>query len=130
MAFSTFPTAPNTVNSQAARRHFAGLLTTTRAPCAAEGHWLVKDGVKMRHGKGMFIEGVPDSSTTPQSYEGEWKEDAMSGYGVFRYATNAKYEVRGGSGGSGGGRGGGGVAATVAPRHYLQPEVGVWAHHV
>jgi hypothetical protein len=54
---------------------------------------MIKDGVKMRHGKGMFVEGVEEGST-PQSYEGEWSEDAMNGYGIFRYATNAKYEVR------------------------------------
>ena len=60
---------------------------------ASEGLWLMKDGVKMRHGKGMFVEGVPEGST-PQSYEGEWREDAMHGFGTFRYATNAKYMVR------------------------------------
>jgi len=59
----------------------------------AEGLWLMKDGVKMRHGKGMFVEGVPEGSA-PQSYEGEWREDAMHGYGTFRYASNAKYVVR------------------------------------
>ena len=58
----------------------------------AEGLWLMKDGVKMRHGKGMFVEGVPEGSA-PQSYEGEWREDAMHGHGTFRYASNAKYVV-------------------------------------
>ena len=65
----------------------------TRLLPSTEGHWMIKDGVKMRHGKGMFVEGVEEGST-PQSYEGEWSEDAMNGYGIFRYATNAKYEVR------------------------------------
>ena len=50
-----------------------------------EGEWLIKDGVKMRHGTGMFVDGMAEG----QTYEGEWKDDAMSGRGVFRYASSA-----------------------------------------
>merc|ERR1740133_471549 len=56
-----------------------------------EGLWLMKDGVKMRHGKGMFVEGVPEGSA-PQSYEGEWREDAMHGHGTYTFPDGSSYE--------------------------------------
>ena len=43
----------------------------------------------MRHGHGMYVDGVAEG----QTYEGEWQEDVMQGRGIFRYASNAKYEV-------------------------------------
>ena len=50
---------------------------------------MIKEGVKTRHGQGMYVDGVAEG----QTYEGEWQDDAMQGRGIFRYASNAKYEV-------------------------------------
>ena len=62
------------------------------ALCGActDGRWLKRDGTKMRHGRGVYIDGASED----QVYEGEWFEDAMQGRGTFRYASGAKYEVR------------------------------------
>ena len=53
-----------------------------------DGAWLLKEGVKMRHGRGVYIDGAAEE----QTYEGEWLEDKMEGRGTFRYASGAKYE--------------------------------------
>ena len=53
-----------------------------------EGAWVIKEGKKLRHGHGVFIDGAAKG----QTYEGEWADDAMAGRGAFRYATSAKYE--------------------------------------
>ena len=55
-----------------------------------EGAWLKKEGVTMRHGRGVYVDGDAED----QCYEGEWFEDMMQGRGTFRYASGAKYEVR------------------------------------
>jgi hypothetical protein len=39
----------------------------------------------IRHGKGLYIDGE-------YQYEGEWKDDKISGLGTFRYASGAIYE--------------------------------------
>ena len=54
--------------------------------CAA-GDWKANaEGVKMRHGRGVYDDGAK------QRYEGEWAEDMMHGRGTFEYASGAKYE--------------------------------------
>ena len=51
------------------------------------GSWkLNADGVKMRHGRGVFDDGAR------QRYEGEWADDCMHGRGTFEYASGARYE--------------------------------------
>ena len=53
-----------------------------------DGAWLVKDGVKRRHGRGVYVDGDAED----QVYEGEWADDMMQGRGTFRYASGATYE--------------------------------------
>ena len=66
----------------------ATLRSCAPSAAGAEGEWLIKDGVKMRHGQGIYIDGMAEG----QTYEGEWQDDTMTGRGVFRYASSAKYE--------------------------------------
>ena len=40
-----------------------------------EGAWVIKEGKKLRHGHGVFIDGAAKG----QTYEGEWADDAMAG---------------------------------------------------
>lgn len=50
-------------------------------------------GVKIREGKGKYI--VSPSETHPngvESYDGEWKEDKMEGYGIYHYSNGEVYE--------------------------------------
>lgn len=67
-------------------------IATTESCCflRAEGDWRTQDGVKQRHGRGIYIDGIGEG----QTYEGEWDNDMMHGRGTFRYASNAMYEVR------------------------------------
>ena len=65
----------------------------TRIVCAAacvsmaDGGWMTNvEGVKMRHGRGVYDDG------SKQRYEGEWLNDMMHGRGTFEYASGAKYE--------------------------------------
>eukprot|EP00967_Tisochrysis_lutea_P006531 scaffold7748_cov33-Tisochrysis_lutea.AAC.1 len=53
-----------------------------------DGDWIIVDGVRQRHGHGLYIDGIVKG----QSYQGEWQNDKMHGRGVFRYASGAKYE--------------------------------------
>lgn len=53
-----------------------------------DGEWMMVDGVRCRHGKGLHVDGLVKG----QTYQGEWHMDKMHGRGVFRYACNAKYE--------------------------------------
>ena len=48
----------------------------------------MKEGVKLRHGRGVYVDGASED----QRYEGEWVDDAMQGRGTFQYASGAKYE--------------------------------------
>ena len=51
------------------------------------GSWLIKDGVQLRQGHGVYADGTQEG----QTYEGEWANDAMDGRGTFNYASGAKY---------------------------------------
>ena len=50
-------------------------------------------GVKIREGKGKYM--VSPSAQNPngiESYDGDWKEDKMEGYGVYHYSNGEIYE--------------------------------------
>eukprot|EP00762_Andalucia_godoyi_P001707 ANDGO_07047.mRNA.1 Phosphatidylinositol 4-phosphate 5-kinase 9 len=49
------------------------------------GEWQIFDGVRMRHGRGIYTEGA-------QSYDGEFQKDAMHGFGMLKFASGASYE--------------------------------------
>lgn len=52
-----------------------------------KGSWVMKDGVRVRQGHGVFTDGTIEG----QTYEGEWADDMMEGRGTFVYASGAKY---------------------------------------
>eukprot|EP00164_Ancoracysta_twista_P006153 GFYU01008509.1.p1 GENE.GFYU01008509.1~~GFYU01008509.1.p1 ORF type:complete len:161 (-),score=46.07 GFYU01008509.1:278-760(-) len=52
---------------------------------AAAGGEVASGPRRLRHGHGVFI-------SEGQSYEGDWVNDAMEGYGIFRFLTGAQYE--------------------------------------
>ena len=52
------------------------------------GEFEEKGGIKARHGQGRY-----EDANGEEIYEGEWKQDAMHGRGVFRSAAGAVYEV-------------------------------------
>lgn len=50
-------------------------------------------GVKVRDGKGKIVHPSSDNSELGQeSYEGDWKEDKMDGFGVYYYSNGDIYE--------------------------------------
>ena len=56
------------------------------------GNWKLLNGAKVKHGQGR----ITFSSTTAsdlgnEEYEGDWEEDAMHGFGVYRYTSGAVY---------------------------------------
>lgn len=57
-------------------------------PClGAEGAFEEVDGKRVRHGAGVFTDGV-------ETYDGEWHADEMHGEGSYTAASGAKYRVR------------------------------------
>ena len=53
------------------------------------GQWEILDKLKKRHGHGKFIHNL---SGVTEEYEGEWNNDLMEGYGVYKYLSGARYE--------------------------------------
>ncbi|MCQ2819821.1 MAG: hypothetical protein MJ252_21360 [archaeon] len=53
----------------------------------------LKTGEKMRDGYGKLMHNVNDNSDIGQEYyEGYWKDDMMSGYGIYHYSNGDIYE--------------------------------------
>jgi hypothetical protein len=56
------------------------------------GEWKLVEGVKVRDGKGKLIHAFKDPHVkVAEEYEGEWSNDKMNGYGVYKYASGAVY---------------------------------------
>ena len=53
------------------------------------GQWEIIEKVKKRHGHGKFTHSL---SGLTEEYEGEWNNDQIEGYGVYKYLSGAKYE--------------------------------------
>jgi hypothetical protein len=49
------------------------------------GDWVQIDGKRLRHGKGVFIDGK-------DTFDGEWVMDAIEGTGTYSFGTGATYE--------------------------------------
>lgn len=53
------------------------------------GQWEIIDKVKKRHGHGKFLHAL---TGVTEEYDGEWNNDQMEGYGVYKYLSGARYE--------------------------------------
>ncbi|OMJ85777.1 hypothetical protein SteCoe_12846 [Stentor coeruleus] len=53
------------------------------------GQWEIIDKVKKRHGHGKFVHALIGVT---EEYDGEWNNDQMEGYGVYKYLSGARYE--------------------------------------
>lgn len=58
------------------------------------GHYKIKlDGTKVRHGYGKIIHPSTNNSSFGQEvYEGDWVEDKMHGFGIYKYSNGDTYE--------------------------------------
>jgi len=70
------------------KRHGPGVMFFADGATRYEGDWV--EG--KRHGRGRLTFSEPDDDETPHFYDGEWKNDAKHGFGVFRYPNGDKYE--------------------------------------
>jgi len=54
------------------------------------------DGIKQRHGKGILLHPIISINslikTKVESYEGDWVDDKMEGFGIYTYANGDIYE--------------------------------------
>ena len=58
------------------------------------GNWKLINGLKMKHGFGKLMHTATLSQLKNQvteEYEGEWANDLMSGYGVYKYTSGAVF---------------------------------------
>ena len=56
-----------------------------------EGNWQLIKGKKVKHGYGKMI--IPSSrQLIAESYEGDWFEDKMQGFGTYHYPDGSIYE--------------------------------------
>jgi hypothetical protein len=53
------------------------------------GEWETIDKSKKRHGHGKFIHSLIGLT---EEYDGEWNNDQMEGYGIYKYLSGARYE--------------------------------------
>lgn len=54
------------------------------------GNWKMCNGNKLKHGHGKIV--YPGSQTKGQeSFDGDWQEDKMHGYGRYEYTSGAVY---------------------------------------
>ncbi|CAG9314971.1 unnamed protein product [Blepharisma stoltei] len=59
------------------------------------GQWEIIDKAKKRHGHGKFLHALNpqnEESKLTEEYEGQWENDQMHGYGVYKYISGAIYE--------------------------------------
>ena len=57
-----------------------------------QGNWKLSNGVKVKHGHGKItFSGTTASEFGNEEYEGDWEEDLMHGYGVYKYTSGAVY---------------------------------------
>ena len=70
------------------KRHGPGVMFFADGATRYEGDWV--EG--KRHGRGRLTFSEPDDDETPHFYDGEWKNDAKHGIGVFRYPNGDTYE--------------------------------------
>jgi len=61
------------------------------------GNWKLHNGVKVKHGHGKItfptatVASTQPSDLGVEDYAGDWVEDVMHGYGVYRYTSGAVY---------------------------------------
>lgn len=56
------------------------------------GDWKLIDGVKVKEGKGRLVHAFKNPQIQiAEEYEGEWSNDMMNGYGVYKYASGSIY---------------------------------------
>ena len=56
------------------------------------GNWKLTNGVKVKEGHGKLTHVFANSKIPlSEEYEGEWSNDMMNGYGVYKYASSAVY---------------------------------------
>jgi len=56
------------------------------------GNWKLTNGAKVKEGHGKLSHIFPNSKVPlTEEYEGEWSNDMMNGYGVYKYASGATY---------------------------------------
>ena len=58
------------------------------------GNWKLHNGAKVKHGQGKIT--FPGAQSTSseygfEDYEGDWEDDLMHGYGVYKYTSGAVY---------------------------------------
>jgi hypothetical protein len=55
-----------------------------------EGNWVASEGRKYREGYGRMT--VPSKGELPgESYEGDWRQDQMEGFGTYHYPDGSVY---------------------------------------
>lgn len=56
------------------------------------GNWKLINGVKVKEGHGKLTHAFANTKIPlTEEYEGEWSNDMMNGYGVYKYASGATY---------------------------------------
>jgi hypothetical protein len=57
------------------------------------GNWKLHNGAKVKHGHGKitYPSAGASSDVGVEEYEGDWEEDLMHGYGVYKYTSGAAY---------------------------------------
>jgi len=56
------------------------------------GEWKLVNGAKVKDGKGKLVHSFNNPYVkATEEYEGEWSNDMMNGYGVYKYASGAIY---------------------------------------
>lgn len=56
------------------------------------GNWKLLNGQKVKHGHGKItFQSMMTSGFGEEEYEGDWEDDMMHGYGVYKYTSGATY---------------------------------------
>ena len=56
------------------------------------GNWKLLNGAKVKHGHGKItFSGTTSNEIGIEEYEGDWEDDLMHGYGVYKYTNGAIY---------------------------------------
>jgi hypothetical protein len=57
-----------------------------------EGHWMLLNNHKVKHGEGVLLHaGATSHEKGNEEYSGNWVNDKMEGYGVYKYTSGAIY---------------------------------------
>ena len=57
------------------------------------GNWKLHNGLKLKHGHGKItFSGTTSNEFGNEEYTGDWEDDLMHGYGVYKYTSGSIYQ--------------------------------------